>query len=124
MGNAALMRAYYEAYNSEDESRLTPLLAEDVLLVSAAGEQRGRDAYLATYRWMIATFEDRMTPERIAADQDGAVVEIHDRLVARQDVEDFIGLSPRAGEAIELSLTGRYMIRDGMIHRIEIAPRA
>jgi len=123
MDNEALMRAYYEAYNSEEESRLAPLLAEDVTLVSAAGEQAGRDAYLATYRWMIATFEDRMTPERIAADAEGATVDIHDRLVARQDVDDFLGTSPRAGEAVELSLTGHYTIRDGTILRIEIGPR-
>ena len=41
MDPTALMRAYYAAYNSEDEAQLTPLLAEDVVLVSAAGEQRG-----------------------------------------------------------------------------------
>ena len=83
MDNEALMRAYYAAYNSEDEAQVAALLAEDVVLVSANGEQAGRDAYLATYRWMIATFEDRMTPERIAADAEGATVDIHDRLVAR-----------------------------------------
>ena len=123
MSNEGLMRRYYAAYNSEDETQIAPLLAEDLVLVSAAGEQKGRDAYLATYRWMIATFEDRMTPERIADDADGATVDIHDRLVARSDVDDFLGLSPRAGEAIELSLTGRYTISDGHIARIEINPR-
>src|SRR5262245_21452069 len=119
MDNAALMRAYYAAYNSEDETAVAALLDEEVLLVSAAGEQAGRDAYLTTYRWMIATFEDRMTPERIVADVDGATVDIHDRLVARADVADFLGMSPRAGEAIELALTGRYTIRGGRITRIE-----
>ena len=124
MDNETLMRSYYAAYNSEDAAQLAPLLAEDVVLVSTAGEQSGRDAYLATYRWMIATFEDRMTPERIAADATGATVDIHDRLVARVDVDDFLGMSPRAGEVIELNLNGRYTIRDGRIARIEIGPRA
>ncbi|WP_157217710.1 nuclear transport factor 2 family protein [Flavisphingomonas formosensis] len=123
MTNEALMRSYYEAYNSEDESRLAPLLAEDVVLVSAAGEQAGRDAYLATYRYMIATFVDRMTPERIVESGDGAVVDIHDRLVARADVADFLGMALNAGQAVELALTGRYRIEDGRIRHIEIAPR-
>jgi len=123
MSNEQLMRSYYEAYNSEDEMRLAPLLAEDVVLVSAAGEQTGREAYLATYRYMIATFIDRMTPERIVGNAEGAVVDIHDRLVARGDVEDFLGMSLHAGQAVELALTGRYRIADGRIHHIEIAPR-
>jgi len=118
-----LMRTYYTAYNGEDESRLAPLLAEDVVLVSAAGEQRGREAYLATYRWMIANFIDRMTPERIAPTTDGAVVDIDDHLTARADIADFLGRPVRAGESLTLSLTGRYTIQDGRITRIEIGPR-
>lgn len=124
MNHEAVMRAYYEAYNSENPAALGALLAEDVVLVSATGEQVGRDAYLATYGWMTTTFEDRMTPERIAADDAGATVDIYDRLVARTDVADFLGMSPRADEVIELHLTGRYTIRDGRIARIEIGPRA
>lgn len=124
MDEAALMEAYYDAYNSEDEARLAPLLAEDVVLVSPEGEQSGRDAYLGTYRWMIAMFEDRMTPERITTRDDVAIVDIHDRLIARQDIDDFLGRSVRAGKVIELSLTGHYLITDGVIRRIDIRPRA
>jgi hypothetical protein len=91
--------------------------------VSAAGEQRGREAYLATYRWMIANFIDRMTPERIAPTTDGAMVDIDDRLTARADIADFLGRPVRAGESLALSLTGRYTIQGGRITRIEIGPR-
>ena len=123
MDNVALMRRYYAAYNSEDETQVTPLLADDVVLVSAAGEQRGRDAYLATYRWMIASFVDRMTPERIVASTDGAVVDIDDHLTARADIADFLGRPVCAGETLTLTLTGRYTIKSGRISRIEITPR-
>jgi ketosteroid isomerase-like protein len=123
MTNEELMRTYYEAYNSEDETRLAPLLADDVVLISAAGEQKGKEAYLGTYRYMIATFIDRMTPEKIVESAGGATVDIHDRLVARADVDDFLGMSVRAGEAIDLPLTGRYTIEAGRIHHIEIGPR-
>ena len=123
MDHAALMRSYYAAYNSEDETKLSPLLADDVVLVSAAGEQRGREAYLATYRWMIGSFIDRMTPERIAATADEVVVDIDDRLTARADIADFLGRPVRAGETMTLTLTGRYTIQNGCITRIEITPR-
>lgn len=123
MDDTALMRSYYAAYNSEDKTKLSPLLAEDVVLVSAAGEQRGREAYLATYRWMIGNFIDRMTPERIVATPDGVVVDIDDRLMARADIADFLGRPVRAGETMTLTLSGRYTIQNGRITRIEITPR-
>lgn len=127
MDHTALMRRYYAAYNSGDETTLSPLLADDVVLVSAAGEQRGREAYLATYRWMIGSFIDRMTPERIVATPDGApdevVVDIDDRLTARADIADFLGRPVRAGETMTLTLSGRYIIQNGRITRIEITPR-
>jgi len=117
------MRRYYAAYNSEDETQVAALLADDVVLVSAAGEQRGREAYLATYRWMIGSFIDRMTPERITVTADGAVVDIDDKLTARADVADFLGKPVPAGQAVDLMLTGRYTIQNGRISRIEITPR-
>jgi ketosteroid isomerase-like protein len=123
MDNAALMRRYYAAYNSEDETQVASLLTDDVVLVSAAGEQHGREAYLATYRWMIASFVDRMTPERIIAGTDGAVVDIDDRLTARAAIADFLGRPVRAGETLQLALTGRYTIQNGCISRIELTPR-
>lgn len=124
MNNEALMRAYYEAYNSEDESRVAALLADDVAMAFAQEEQAGRDAYLATYRHMITSFEDRLTPERIAADSAGATVDVYNRLVARIDVADFLGREVRAGEVVELRFTARYTIRDQKIARIDIDMQA
>ena len=58
--NEAFMRGYYEAYNSEDPDRLGEFLADDVVLVSAQGEQHGKAAYLATYRGgMLVVSHDR-----------------------------------------------------------------
>ena len=47
--NEAFMRGYYEAYNSEDPARLGEFLADDVVLISAQGEQHGKAAYLFRY---------------------------------------------------------------------------
>lgn len=123
MAGEDFFRGYYEAYNSEDPARLGALLADDVVLASAMGEQTGKNAYLQTYQFMISTFIDRMRPEKITLTPNGAVVDIHDSLIARADVPDFMGQSLKAGEEMVLELTGKYTLKDGKIARIEIGPR-
>jgi ketosteroid isomerase-like protein len=118
--NEAFFRAYYEAYNSGQEARLAEFLADDVVLVSAEGEQHGKEAYLATYRQILALFIDRMTPEEITIAGDAAAIQITDRFTARVDVPDFLGRSFAKGEEFTLRLQGRYQVRDGKIARIEI----
>ena len=118
--NEAFFRGYYEAYNSEDETRLAAYLDDDVVLTSAQGVQRGRDAYLATYRQIISGFSDRMTPEDIAVDGAAATVRITDRFVAKTDVPDFLGQSFKAGAGFTLKLVARYTVADGKIATIDI----
>jgi hypothetical protein len=118
--NEAFFRGYYEAYNSADESKLAPFLADDVLLVSAQGEQRGKAAYLATYRQIIAAFSDQMTPEAITVSGNTATVHITDRFGAKVDVPDFLGQSFAKGAGFTLKLVGDYEVRDGKIARINI----
>jgi ketosteroid isomerase-like protein len=118
--NEAFMRGYYEAYNSEDPERLGAFLAEDVVLVSAQGEQHGKAAYLKTYAGIIADFRDQMTPTEIAVSGDTATVKITDRFTARHEVADFLGQSFKAGGGFALKLEGRYAVRDGRIARIEV----
>jgi hypothetical protein len=116
----AFFRGYYEAYNSADASKLAPFLADDVLLISAQGEQRGKEAYLATYRQIISVFSDQMTPEEITVDGNKATVRITDRFVAKADVPDFLGQSFAKGQGFTLKLIGTYLVRNGRIARIEI----
>ena len=116
-------KGYYEAYNSEDSGKLGALLADDVVLASAMGESKGKDSYLQTYQFMISTFVDKMRPEKITLTANGAVIDIHESLIARADVPDFMGQSLKAGEEMVLKLTGRYTLKDGKIARIEIGPR-
>lgn len=114
---------YYRAYNTADETQLTPYLAEDVVLASPEGETKGREAYLQIYRHITGQFIDQMTPESIEIDGDRAVVHIHDRFTAKSDVESFLGQSFKQGQVLELKLTGRYLVKDGRIVRIEVGPR-
>jgi len=124
MASEDFFKGYYEAYNSEDPAKLGALLADDVVMASAMGEQTGKDAYLQTYQYMIGTFIDKMRPEKITLTPDGAVVDIHDSLIARAEVPDFMGQSLKAGEEMVLKLTGKYTLQGGKIARIEIGPRA
>ena len=119
--NEAFMRGYYEAYNSEDPARLGEFLADDVVLVSAQGEQHGKAAYLATYRGIIADFADRMSPDEIAVSGDSATVKITDRFTARHDVADFLGQSFKKGGGFTLKLSGTYQVKGGKIARITVA---
>ena len=116
----AFFRGYYEAYNSEDPARLAEFLADDVLLISAEGEQRGREAYLATYRQIIAGFSDKMTPDAITLTENGAIVKITDNFSAKTDVPDFLGRSFKRGEGFTLELLGTYHVSDGKIIRIKV----
>jgi ketosteroid isomerase-like protein len=119
--NEAFMRGYYEAYNSEDPARLGEFLADDVVLVSAQGEQHGKAAYLATYSGIIADFTDRMTPDEIAVSGDSATVKITDRFTARHDVADFLGQGFKKGGGFTLKLSGNYEVKNGKIARINVA---
>jgi len=108
--NRQFIEAYYAAYNSEDPALLQTFYADDVVLISAQGELLGAAAILATYRFLIEQFYDRMTPERIVIDGDTAVVDITDIFTAKRDVADFMGVALRAGETLELRLRGTYTV--------------
>jgi len=118
----AAMRGYYDAYNSEDADAVAALLADNVVLSSAAGTQNGKAAYLATYHYMIGLFIDRMAPLNITVQGDVVTVRIQDRLTARADIADFMGHKLDAGQTLVLELIGRYEFVDGKISTIEISP--
>ncbi len=115
-----LIESYYRTYNSEDPEALRAFYAEDVVMVSAAGETRGAEAILDTYRGIISQFRDQMTPEDIAIDGDTAVVHITDRFEARTDVPYFLGQSFSAGDNLVLNLRGTYRCVNGQFAHINI----
>lgn len=119
--NEDLMRRYYATYNSEDPEALSAFYHPDCRLESAQGTMRGRDEILATYRYLIAAFEDRMTPLDIRVEGDTAEVDILDHFTARVDIADFMGQSLAAGECFELKLQARYRAENGLLREIRIA---
>ena len=118
--STGIFEAYYRTYNSEDPEALAGFYADDVVMVSAAGESHGVDAILDTYRYLIANFHDQMTPESIAIDGDTGVVRIVDHFRAKQPVEEFFGRRFAPGDEMTLCLVGTYTVRDGRFSRVEI----
>ncbi len=119
----ALMREYYATYNSEAPDALAGFYHPEAELHSPGGIMRGADEILASYRYMISAFEDRMEPRRITMDENTASVDIIDRLVARQAIDDFLGVALHKGEVMSLELRGSYQIEDGRFRHIVIEPR-
>lgn len=122
-----LMQDYYKSYNSEDAVALRLFYHDDVVLVSAQGEQNGADAIIATYQYLTDLFYDQMTPTSITLlSDDGAgnitaEIKITDVFTAKKDVDDFMGQKLAVGEKIELQLLGTYNIEGGRFKRITIA---
>ena len=121
--NEMLIRRYYEAYNALDEAALADLLDPDVALTSATGTQSGRNAYLATFRYMTTNFKDRMEPLSVTVSGNVATVDLRDTLTALNDIADFLGQPVRQGQEIILDLIGRYTICDNRIVAIEISAK-
>lgn len=117
------MRRYYETYNSADPQALAGFYHPEVRLLSANGELVGRDALLQTYQFIIERFQDQITPRSLLAEGDRVVVEIHDELVARVVVPDFLGQDFRAGASLVLSLCGIYQVVDGQIRTVTLYQR-
>jgi ketosteroid isomerase-like protein len=120
---AQRMRDYYKTYNSADPEALKGFYAEDVVLTSANGVIDGREALLATYGGIISILDDKMTPTRVMADGDVAMVEVEDVLTAKVDVPDFLGASLKAGQAMTLKLAGVYEFQGDAIKRITLYAR-
>ncbi len=120
---ADFMERYYQTYNSENPESLAAFYAVDVRMVSAQGEETGRDAIIATYRFIIERFIDRMTPTRILVSGNHAAVEITDEFEARQDVADFLGASFHKGDRFTLQLCAVYEVRDDLIRSVTIYQR-
>lgn len=116
----ALFENYYTIYNSEDPDALSQFYHADVVLTSAQGVINGIDAVLDTYRAMITMFHDRMTPVAIEIDGDTGVVEINDSFVAKQDIDDFMGMQLSKGQSFELKLRGTYTVEAGRFRNIVI----
>ncbi len=121
--NRDFFEAYYRCYNSEDPEALKQFYADDLVLVSAQGEQHGVDAMLATYRYLIDNFEDRMTPENILIDGNTAAVEITDVFTAKKPIADFMGAAFNTGEQLILRLCAVYRVSNNKITHATIYAR-
>lgn len=121
MTTEEVLREYYAAYNAGDADRLAAVLDDNVVLRSGTMTQTGRDAYLGMYQFMTGNFEDTITPTSITGDGENGETKFENTLVARNDIPDFMGRAVKAGEMIKLTMSGRYVVRDGKIVDIELS---
>ncbi len=119
----SFFEAYYRTYNSEDAEALRAFYHDDLVMVSAQGEQHGVQALLDTYHYLIDNFEDRMTPETILINGDTAAIEISDVFTAKKPVADFMGATFRKGDQLTLNLCAVYRVRAGKITHATIYAR-
>ena len=112
--------SYYRAYNREDPQALSEFYHDDVVLRFAQGEQNGKEALLGTYRFITSMLKDQMTPKNIIIQGEQAAIEIQDRFVAKQDINDFMGQKLAKGDTLELSVCGIYKVEDNRIKEITI----
>lgn len=116
----AFIESYYRTYNSEDAEALRAFYADDVVMVSAAGETHGAEAILETYRYLISVFHDQMTPDNIEISGTTAVVDITDRFEAKTAIDDFLGQKFEAGDSMTLKLRGTCVMTDNQFQHITI----
>ena len=114
------IEAYYATYNRENPEALAAFYCPDAELVSPGGTLRGAGEVLASYRSLIGMFRDQMQPVAIDIDGATAVVDIIDRFTAKQDVDDFMGMTLARGDSFELHLRGTYTCDGDRFRRIHI----
>lgn len=121
MLNAEFFESYYRTYNSEDPQALRQFYHADVELTSVQGIQKGADAIIETYKYLISVFHDKMTPEKISIQGDKAEINITDNFTAKTDIDDFMGMKLSPGDSFTLNLLGTYTVESGKIKTIHIA---
>lgn len=116
-----VMERYYRRYDQGDEDALRDLLDDHVSVSRPDGTGSvGIEDYLITYRATAVLFFDEMRPRTIAAIGSEVVVDLVNALTAKQDVENFFGMSVRKGQTLSLELDARYRITDGRITTIKV----
>jgi hypothetical protein len=114
------IESYYKTYNSENAEALKDFYHRDIELTSSQGVQKGINAIIQTYSYLISIFHDKMTPDKISISDDGIEVIITDIFTAKQDIADFMGMSFTAGDSFTLHLRGVYEVVDDKFKNIRI----
>lgn len=121
-GGRAAYAAYAAAFSAGDMVRAGRFYTPDcVLHLSSVGVIDGRDAILDFYGSMFRSVREHLTVHRLVMDDGGIAVDCTSTFVAQVDAPDFVVAPLRAGEAVAVRVFVIYGLRDGLIHRIDVA---
>lgn len=115
---AALVRAYYEAFNAKERDAMLALLHEDVVHdINQGGRETGKAAFRAFLAHMDRCYEERLADVAIMASDDGSRVAaeftVHGRYLA-----DDAGLPPATGQRYVLPAASFFALEGGRIARV------
>lgn len=117
-GSLALIRRYYDLFNSGDRESFLALLADDVVHdINQGASETGRDAFRAFLARMDRCYREQVQDLAVMASEDGS----------RGAAEFFIdgtylatdeGLPPANGQKYRLRVGAFFEVRGGLIARV------
>jgi steroid delta-isomerase-like uncharacterized protein len=113
-----LIKAYYDAFNAEDEAGFFALLTEDVVHDINQGDREvGRAAFQAFWARMSRCYKETITDIVVLTEAGGtraaAEFVVHGTYIAADE-----GLPPARGQTYTLPAGAFFSIRDGKVARV------
>ncbi len=114
----ALIRRYYDAFNSGDTAGMFACLAEDVVHDANQGGRRVGKAHFADFcRHMSETYQERLTDIAVMTNADGtraaAEFNVHGTYLKTDE-----GLPPATGQKYQLPAGTFFTVANGQITRV------
>jgi steroid delta-isomerase-like uncharacterized protein len=114
----ALIRRYYDAFNSGDTEGMLACLAEDVIHDANQGARRvGKKLFADFCRHMSETYQERLTDIAVMTSPDGkraaAEFNVHGTYLKTDE-----GLPPATGQKYQLPAGTFFVVTDGKITRV------
>jgi steroid delta-isomerase-like uncharacterized protein len=118
MDAETLIRAYYDAFNAEDEAAFMALLSDDVVHDINQGEREiGKAAFVAFWARMSRCYKETLTDIVVLTEPSGtraaAEFVVHGTYIAADE-----GLPPARGQQYKLPAGAFFSIRDGKVARV------
>ncbi len=117
-GSEAVVRAYYAAFNSEDEAAFLALLADDVVHDINQGERQvGKAAFSRFLAHMNECYREHIADLVVLSEPTGtraaAEFTVHGTYIRTDE-----GLPPASGQTYALPAGAFFTLRDGKVSRI------
>jgi len=121
-GQRAAFLAYAAAFSAGDGARFGRFYTDDVTLrLPSVPLIEGRDAIVGFYADMFRRVREGLTVNQIVADDTGISADVISTFTAHEDAPDFPVMALKKGQAVSVRVFVHYVLRDGLIAKIEVA---